>query len=171
MTLFEQRNELFEQAAHSLGFGTFDSDLVAADVDPRAVERLFDGTQQLVTLAQQAHHEVVPGDEDLDLGGRHLALVRRVPGTSLPAGRRAGSYSISHPRRAQGTVAASGSCTSARQGTSAWWPAEPAATEHVEVQMGDAVAGVRAYVQHQARATFGKAVGSRNPPGDVEYLR
>jgi len=38
-------------------------------MDTRAVERLFDGTKQLVTLAQQAHHEVVPGDEDLDLGG------------------------------------------------------------------------------------------------------
>ena len=88
MTAFEQGDELFEQAAHSFGFGTLDGDLVAADVDPRAAERLFDGAQQLVTLAQQAHHEVVPGDEDLDLGGRHLALAGRLPGTSL---RRVGS--------------------------------------------------------------------------------
>ena len=54
---------------------------------------------------------------------------------------------------------------------SAGWPAEPAATEQVEVQMGNAVAGVRADVQHEARAAFGKAVGSRDLPGDVEHLR
>jgi hypothetical protein len=65
----EQGDELFEQMADSLGFGAIDGDLVAAHVDPRVIDSVFDGTQKLVALTEQSHHEVVSGDEDLDLGG------------------------------------------------------------------------------------------------------
>ena len=44
------------------------------------------------------------------------------------------------------------------RGGSAGRPTEPPATEHVQVQVGDAVARVRADVQHETRAAFGKAV-------------
>ena len=104
VALFQQRDELLEQMPDALRLGALDGDLVATHVDVRAVERLLDDTEQLVALAEQAHHEVVPGDEDLDLGGRHVALRRRVPAGSLPAVRV--SRSRLHPRTpgAQRTV-------------------------------------------------------------------
>ena len=34
-------------------------------------ERRLDEAEQLVALAEQAHHEVVAGDDDLDLGDTH----------------------------------------------------------------------------------------------------
>ena len=36
------------------------------------VERLLDQAEQLVALTQEAGHEVVAGDEDLDLGACHV---------------------------------------------------------------------------------------------------
>ena len=39
-------------------------------------ERGLDEAQQLVALAEQAHHQVVAGDEDLDLGLGHGWCVR-----------------------------------------------------------------------------------------------
>ena len=52
MALFQQRDELLEQMPHAFGLGALDGDLVATHVNVRAVERLLDGTEQLVTLAQ-----------------------------------------------------------------------------------------------------------------------
>ncbi len=52
VALLEQRDELLEEMPDAFGLGPVDGDLVAADVDVRAVERLLDGTEQLVTLAE-----------------------------------------------------------------------------------------------------------------------
>ena len=46
-----------------------DRDLVAPHEDVHG-ERVLDRPQQLVVLAEQVHHEVVPRNEDLDLGRR-----------------------------------------------------------------------------------------------------
>ena len=54
-----------------VGLVAGDGDLVAPDVDLDAGEGGLDDAQQLVTLAEQIGHEVVAGDGDLDLGGRH----------------------------------------------------------------------------------------------------
>ncbi len=76
LALLEQHHELVEEPADPLGVLAVDGDLVAAHDDVRPVERLFDQPQQLVSLTEQAHHEVVPGDEDLDLGRRHGRSLR-----------------------------------------------------------------------------------------------
>ena len=67
----EQQHQLLEQAADLLGLVAGDGDLVAPDVDLDAGERRLDEAQQLVALAEEADHEVVAGNGDLDLGGRH----------------------------------------------------------------------------------------------------
>ena len=46
-------------------------DLVAPGHDADAGEGLLDQAQQFVSFAEQAHHEVVAGNEDLDRGGAH----------------------------------------------------------------------------------------------------
>ena len=53
-----------------------DRDLVAAHVD-RDGERVLDEPEQLVAVAQQVHHEVVPRNEDLELGRRRGGHVPR----------------------------------------------------------------------------------------------
>ncbi len=70
MSTLDQQHQLLEQPADPFGVVgvTGDGDLVAADVD-RHGERGLDEAQQLVALAQQVHHEVVSGYEDLQLGG------------------------------------------------------------------------------------------------------
>ena len=66
----DEQDELLEQPPDPLGVVgvTGDGDLVAADVD-RHREGGLDQAEQLVALAEQIHHEVVPGYEDLELGG------------------------------------------------------------------------------------------------------
>ena len=81
LALLQQDDELLEQAAHPFGVVALDGDLVAPDHDADVVERLFDQAQQLVSLAEQTHHEVVAGNEDLDLGACHVRS-----GPTLPAG-------------------------------------------------------------------------------------
>ena len=61
---FEQDDQLLEQGAHPFGTVALDGDLVAPDGDADIVERALDQPQQLVTLAQQAGHEVVAGNEE-----------------------------------------------------------------------------------------------------------
>ncbi len=70
MAALKEGDELVEQAADPLGVRAVDGDLVAAHVDRVAGELLLDHPEQLVALAEEAHHEVVAGDEDLDLGRR-----------------------------------------------------------------------------------------------------
>ena len=68
VALLEQHHHLLEQAADPLGVGGVagDGDLVAPDVD-RDRERVLDEAQELVALTEQADHEVVARNEDLDL--------------------------------------------------------------------------------------------------------
>src|SRR5207249_7805270 len=71
LSLAEDRQELLEQEGNLLGVTLLprDGDLVAPHQDLGG-ERSFDQTEQLVALAEQRHHGLAPGDEDLDLGGR-----------------------------------------------------------------------------------------------------
>ena len=75
LTRLEQDDQLLEQGAHPFGTVTLDGDLVAPDRDADIVERALDQPQQLVTLAQQAGHEVVAGNEEFDLGACHVSSV------------------------------------------------------------------------------------------------
>ena len=87
-------DELLEEPADLLGVGAGDRDLVAAHVDVGAGERPLDQAQQLVAVAEQARHQVVAGDDDVDVGvahewcrgGRRLGLARHVAATTLAAG-------------------------------------------------------------------------------------
>ena len=67
----EQQHQLLEQVPHLVGLVAGDGDLVAPHVDLDAAERGLDHAQQLVAVAEEVGHEVVAGDGDLDLGGRH----------------------------------------------------------------------------------------------------
>ena len=67
----EQQHQLLEQVPDLVGLVAGDGDLVAPHVDLDAGERGLDDAQQLVALAEEVGHEVVAGDGDLDLGGRH----------------------------------------------------------------------------------------------------
>ena len=67
----EQHDELLEEVADLVGVVATDADLVAPHQDLGAAERRFDDAQQFVALAQEIHHEVVAGHEDLDLGRGH----------------------------------------------------------------------------------------------------
>ena len=66
VSAFEQRHELLEQMRHErvLRGLTGDGDLVAPDMDVRR-KRRFDDRQQLVALAEKAHHVVRAGHDDL----------------------------------------------------------------------------------------------------------
>ena len=75
MALLQQQHELLEQPADPLGVVAVDGDLVAPDVDRRRRGNAASiSAQQLVALAEQAHHQVVAGDVDLDLRARHEVL-------------------------------------------------------------------------------------------------
>ena len=76
----EQDDQLLEEGGHPLGAVPLDGDLVAPHGDADVVEGLLHQAQQLVPLAQQAGHEVVAGNEDLDLGACHVRS-----GSTLPA--------------------------------------------------------------------------------------
>src|SRR5438067_2653823 len=73
MPLRQDREELLEQPPElvSLTLPARDRDVVAAD-DDLGVERVLDELQQLVAMAEQRHHRLVPGDDDLDLCDRHV---------------------------------------------------------------------------------------------------
>ncbi len=70
MALLEQREELLEEMRELFGLvlGAGDRDLVASDQDVGR-EPGFDQLQERVLLAQERHHRLVAGDEDLHLGG------------------------------------------------------------------------------------------------------
>ncbi len=74
MSLLEQQDQFVEEPADPLGILAFYGDLVPSDHDEGALERVLDQPQQLVALAQQAHHEMVAGHSDLYLGRRHWRL-------------------------------------------------------------------------------------------------
>ena len=72
MAPLEQQHKLLEELAGPLGLVALDRDLVAADHDLGVgAEGGLDLAEELVALAEQPGHEVVAGDEDLDLSGSH----------------------------------------------------------------------------------------------------
>ena len=78
---------LLEQAADALGFGGVagDGDLVAPHVDLDG-EGVLDQSQELVALPEQAHHEVVARNENLDLSrGRRGHVGAMVAPASAPS--------------------------------------------------------------------------------------
>ena len=78
VALLQQQHELLEQPADPLGVVARDGDLVAPDVDLDVAEGRLDKAQQLVALAEQADHQVVAGNADLDLRGCHVILLEGV---------------------------------------------------------------------------------------------
>ena len=71
VSLLQQHDQLVEEPPDLLGALAVDGDLVAPHVDRRVGERRLDQSQQLVALAEEAHHQMVAGNVDLDLGGCH----------------------------------------------------------------------------------------------------
>ena len=68
VALFEEQHQLLEEAPDcSASAAPADCDLVAPDVD-RYRERGPTIRSSSMALAEQAHHQVVAGDEDLQLG-------------------------------------------------------------------------------------------------------
>jgi len=59
------------EAPDAVGVDSRDGDLVAPDQNLGVAERRLDEAEQLVPVAEEAHHETVVGDENLDLGRRH----------------------------------------------------------------------------------------------------
>ena len=114
-------------------------------------------------VGQQAHHEVVSGDEDLDLGGRHWL--------SHEATRHSG---VSGSLRALALLADATCLASAGPGyrscTSPGGQASRRPPSTCRCRWGDRCR-VRADVQHQARATFGKAFGSCDSAWPREHFR
>ena len=94
-------------------------------------ECVLDQTQQLVTLAEQADHQMVARDADLDLGRGHW------PDPRLPVGPDRRTHTPAPGRRRR--AAAVTRSRSAQPGASPW-----AAAEHVEMEVGDAVVARRA---------------------------
>ena len=136
-----------KSAPDPLGSVALDGDLVAPHGDVHAVEGLFDQAQQLVALAEQADHEMVAGDEDLDLGGCHVR--------SGPDATSGSAAAIPWSTRAHGPTGPAG-----RRPLSPAASPTPAA-EDVQVEVGDRVEGVLAHVEHQPVA----AVGTTDPLG------
>ena len=74
-----------------LGVVALDGDLVAPHGDAHVAEGPLDQAQQLVALAEQAGHEMVAGNEDLDLGACHVRSgpdPTSGPGRAIPWGGR-----------------------------------------------------------------------------------
>ena len=67
----EQHHELLEQAPDLLGLLALHCDLGAAHEDVGLGKRPFDQAEVLVPVPEQAGHEVVPGNADVDLGDTH----------------------------------------------------------------------------------------------------
>ena len=68
----EEDDQLLEEGGHPFCTVPIDGDLVPPDGDTGAVECPFDQPQQLVALAEEAGHEMVAGNENLDLGACHV---------------------------------------------------------------------------------------------------
>ena len=152
----EQDDQLLEQGTDPFGPVALDGDLVPPDGDPHIVERPFDQPQQLVTLAEQAGHEVVAGNEDFDLGACH---VRSGPDpTSGPGGAIPWSAVAGRP----GPTTRSGSPGAQPGGQSKVRP-----PEHVEVEVVHRVERVGTHVEHQPVATVVAAdpLGVGHRPG------
>ena len=155
----EQDDQLLEQGPHPLGAVALDGDLVAPHGDAHIVERPLDQPQQLVALAQQAGHEVVAGNEDLDLGACH---VRSGPDpTSGPGAADPMAPAVRGPGRNRAPVPGLG-----QPGR----PVEGPAAEHVEVEVGHRVEGVGTHVEHQPVAAVLAAdpLGLGHRPGRGE---
>ena len=77
MALLQQDHQLLEEPPHPISGRrlTVDGDLVAPDMDLDIGERALDQPQQLVALTEQAGHEVVAGNGDLDLSRTHRESV------------------------------------------------------------------------------------------------
>ena len=71
VALLEQHHELVEEATDLFGVGAVDGDLVAPHVHDRAGVGGLDEAEQLVALAEQADHQVIAGNVDLDLRVGH----------------------------------------------------------------------------------------------------
>jgi hypothetical protein len=95
---FQQQHQLLEEVADLVGLVALDGDLVAPDVDRHAVERRLDHAQQLVALTEQIGHEMVAGNGDLDLRGRHEGHRLLLPGST--AAMRVAPRSPGRPRPA-----------------------------------------------------------------------
>src|SRR5579875_421767 len=96
LALLEEHDQLVEQASHPVGLVALDGDLVAPHHDAGTPEGFLDQPQQLVTLAQQPDHQVVAGNEDLDLGRRHG---RSTAGYQHPGRNRSGDPGYRRRRR------------------------------------------------------------------------
>ena len=95
----EQQHQLLEQVPDLVGLVAGDGDLVAPHVDLDAAERGLDDAQQLVALAEEVGHEVVAGDGDLDLSGRHEGTRLRTSPTRAARAPRDSVTPVSPPRR------------------------------------------------------------------------
>src|SRR5262249_60271413 len=71
MAVLQQQDQFFEELAHLVGLGAGDADLIAADVDVGAGERLLDLAQVRVATAEQARHQVIARHDDVDVGVAH----------------------------------------------------------------------------------------------------
>ncbi len=132
VALFEQQDHLLEEPRDAVGIGWVagDGDLVAAHEDVDG-ERALHEAEQLVALAEQADHEVVARDEDLDRDGR----VRRCQGAREC--RRAANHAVSGARPARrrpqlGETARRPSCSSRVPSSSRLRPMQDASTRRSE---------------------------------------
>ena len=78
VALLDEHDELLEEEGDAISVRSLarDGDLISPHENLHR-ERVFDHPQELVALAEQVHHEVVPRNEDLDLGrrrGGHVPL-------------------------------------------------------------------------------------------------
>ncbi len=71
LTLLEKHDELVEEPTDPFRVVALDADLVAPGHDADVGEGPFDQPQQLVSLPEESHHEMVSGNEDLDRSGAH----------------------------------------------------------------------------------------------------
>ena len=119
--------------ADPLGALALDGDLVAPHGDVHVVEGPLDQPQQLVALTEQAGHEMVAGNEDLDLGACHVRSGRDpTSGSEARSGRPPVGAARPRSRPAQ-----------------PGGQSERAAAEHVEMEVGHRVERVGAHVEHQ----------------------
>ena len=130
VALLEQHDHLLEQSTDAFGVGVVagDRDLVAAHEDLHR-ERRFDETQQLVTLAEQPHHEVVSRNKDLE----RRTGVRRCQGRFRVA-RRSGRF---RPTSAPPQTAPARQAELLEAGAELVDPASHHRREHAQVRTAD----------------------------------
>src|SRR5262249_12870331 len=71
LPLLQQEHELFEQPGDLLGLVALDGDLRAAHEDVGVGKGSLNEPEELIAVAEQASHEVVPWNADVDLGDAH----------------------------------------------------------------------------------------------------